>query len=207
MVKSRDMPQQLIFVRHGETTNNVEGRLMGWEHDYAHLTKQGQEDAKQTAKNLAGYKIDHIYHSDLIRTTETAAIICKALGRQSEPTHYLRERNLGTFADRTWQDLRENSPAEFAKFIDHEDAEWNGLKGESLNDMAKRFNEFLAQLHSSHQGQTVLLVTHSGFLHTILRDVFDFFPKHSFTEVGHSSITILEKSGGTYTLKLYNHTK
>ncbi len=201
------MPKAIIFVRHGETTNNVEGRLMGWVRDYAHLTEKGKGEAAKVAQTLLDYQIDHIYHSDLIRTAETAEIICKALGKESEPTMYLRERNLGNFADRTWDDIKTNSPADFTKFLDHADADWNGLEGESLRDMHERFQQFLDHLHKEHSNQTVLLVTHSGFLYTILRDFFEFFPKESFTEVGHSSITVLEKDNDHYRLKLYNHSK
>lgn len=177
---------------------------MGWVDDTAGLSEQGKQDAKSTAAKLASYQIDATYYSDLLRTTETANIITSTLQLSGQPTHLLRERNLGNFAGRTYHDIKTNSHADWDKFLDHHDPDWNGLEGESLRDMHKRFDQFMQKLKTKHPDQTVLLITHSGFMHTILRDYFEFFPKESFIEVGHSSLTILEKSGDKYELKAHN---
>jgi len=199
------MPKRLIFARHGETPYNLEGRLMGWKSDVG-LTANGRRHAKEVAAKLKDYHIDYIYASDLRRATETATIIANALTLTPLPTAGLRERNLGNFAERTWEDIQTNSATDWDKFLDHFDPDWNGLAGESLRDMHARFDHFLSQLRHKHSDQTLLLVTHSGFLYTILRDYFHFFPTESFLEVDHSSITILDKTGDGYSLTAFNQT-
>lgn len=202
------MPSRLIFVRHGHTKNNSKddhtNRMMGWVNDVVGLSDQGKEDALATARKLESYHIDTIYHSDLLRTTETSEIICSHLQMPSEPSLGIRERNLGNFADRTAHDIKQSRPQAWDKFLDHADPDWNGLEGESLRDVHMRFHNFMTGLHHDHSGQTVLLITHSGIMHTVLRDYFHFFPIESFVEVDHDSVTILDKVGGTYHLTLHN---
>lgn len=202
------MPKQLIFVRHGHTANNSTdhklNRLMGWDDDHFQLNKQGRLDAQETASKLKHCHIDAVYHSDLVRTTETADIITRKLGIVATPSFSIRDRNLGNFANLTMHEIKVNRPHDWDKFLDHHDSDWNGLEGESLRDIHKRFDQFMQQLKAKHHDQSVLLITHSGFIHTVLRDYFNFFPKESFMEVGHSSVTILEKSGDDYKLVVHN---
>lgn len=209
LVYNFTMPKQLIFVRHGHTlhnsTDHAHNRLMGW-NDHVGLSDQGYQDARRTAEKLQKYHIDYAFHSDFIRTTETAKIISEITGIAPIPTTYLRERNLGNFAELTMGEIKLNRPQDWAKFLDHHDPDWNGLEGESLRDVSNRFHTFLTETLSQYKDKSVLLITHSGYIHTILRDYFEFFDKDSFEEVGHSSVTILEKNGHTYKLVSYNET-
>jgi len=200
------MPQRLIFVRHGHTPFNStdhHSRFMGWD-DHVGLSNQGKQDALSTSSKLHSYQIDSVYHSDFIRTTETVAIITHELGLTSTPTHHLRERNLGNFDGHTVKEIMETRPADWTKFLDHADQDWNGLAGESLRAVNARFDQFMQHLKQQHSGQVVLLVTHSGIMHTILRDYFGFFPVESFIEVGHDSLTVLDRVGEQYQLTLHN---
>ena len=176
---------------------------MGW-HDHVGLSPQGQLDAKKTAQKLKQYPIDFAFHSDFIRTSETAKIISDEIGMAITPTHYLRERNLGNFAELTMGEIKANRPDDWAKFLDHHDPDWNGLEGGSLWDVSDRFHKFVSQILSQYPSKSILLITHSGYIHTILRDYFEFFDKDSFEEVGHSSVTILEKEGNKYNIITYN---
>jgi serine/threonine-protein phosphatase PGAM5 len=63
----------LYLVRHGQYFTEPEHRRHG------HLTPLGRRQAKRTAKRLAELPIDWIYHSDLPRAAETAAIIAESL--------------------------------------------------------------------------------------------------------------------------------
>ena len=142
------MPKQIIFVRHGDTPYNSKdprkNRMMGWI-DHVGLSDQGKADAKKTADKLKNYQIDCVYHSDFLRTAETAAIITAQLGLTSSPTHSLRERNLGSFANQTVHEVITTRPADWAKFLDHYDPDWNGLEGESLRDVYNRFHLFMLE--------------------------------------------------------------
>lgn len=198
------MPQTIILVRHGETDLNKSHRLMNWSHDVGTLTDQGQKEAAIVGNKLKEYRIDAMYASDLRRTRETAAIIATHVSLTPVLTPSLRERNLGIFGDHTFDELNAKWPDKVAKFLDHSDQEWNGLEGESLRDVQTRFDVFLTDLHARHHDQSILLVTHSGFLYIVLRDYFNFLPRETWLDVDHTSVTVLEKSAKTYTLTKFN---
>lgn len=197
------MPKQIIFIRHGETPYNAAHKFMNWETD-AGLTKQGIEQANIVGKRLKNYHIDAVYVSDLRRAAETAAIVEQHIGLTPLHEKLLRERNLGKFGGLTVSEIKEQYADEFKQWINHYDLDWNGLEGESLKDVHTRFHALLAMLEAKHAEETVLLVTHGGFLAITLRDIFNFFPKESHFDVEHTSITILEKHDGKYLLHSYN---
>ncbi len=177
---------------------------MGW-NDHVGLSPQGRRDALTTAKKLQNYQINAAYHSDLLRTRETAEIISRHLKIHSTPNQLLRERDLGNFANLTPHQIMLDRPDDWSKFIDHHDITWNGLNGESLHHVHQRIAKLRTTLKKHHAGATVLLITHSGLIHIMLRDHFGFFPKESFIDVAHDSITLLEKRVDRYHLALHNH--
>ena len=180
---------------------------MNWANDIGSLSATGRAEAAQVGSRLKELKIHAMYTSDLKRTRETAEIISTQIGIKPITTKGLRERNLGIFGDLTYDEIRTKWPEKAVKFLDHSDKDWNGLEGESLHDVHARFRIFLKELDKKHAAENVLLVTHSGVLYTVLRDLFNFFPQDSWMDVAHTSITILEKSGNTYTLKEFNKTE
>ena len=58
-----------LFVRHGETQDNIERILQGW-HD-TQLTEKGQREAQFLADKLQTQHIDAVYHSPLTRIKQT----------------------------------------------------------------------------------------------------------------------------------------
>ncbi len=177
---------------------------MGWDSDHVGLSAEGRLDAQITAAKLSKYSLDAIYYSDLRRTSETAEIITNILGISATPNVLIRERNLGSFAEHTMHDLKVNRSKEWEKFLDHHDPDWTIPGGESLRDVHTRFAQMLSFLSTNHNNQTVLLITHSGYIHTVLRDHFGFFAKDTFVEVDHTSHTVLTKTQSSYELTLYN---
>lgn len=196
------MLKRVYIVRHGQTTNNLEGRLMNW-HTKCGLTDEGAREAAVVANRLRSYAIDTIYASDLQRTVETAKIISDMLTMRFETTSLLRERDLGNFGGLTFDEIKSKWPNHFEKFIDHSDKDWNGFAGESINQVCARFNAFLH--HAENQNhENILLVTHSGIAYIVLRDVFGFLPQDSWLDIAHTSITILKKTISSYELELFN---
>lgn len=65
----------LLFVRHGETQDNIDTILQGWRD--TSLTEKGLEEAEIMAQQLNEQRLDAIYHSPLIRMKQTIAPIIK----------------------------------------------------------------------------------------------------------------------------------
>lgn len=199
------MPKKIILVRHGETLHNREKRLMNWQSDVG-LSDRGKEEAAIVGERLKSMSINAMYVSDLRRTRETGNIIASRTGHNPIYTEYLRERNLGKFGDHTFDEIKSLWPGELEIFLDHTNTTWNGLEGESLAQVHARFKKFLGHLEVEHQEETVLLVTHSGFLYINLQDVLELVPKNTWMDVEHTSITTIVKEGNKYIMESFNKT-
>ncbi|CAM3154309.1 histidine phosphatase family protein [Lactiplantibacillus plajomi] len=88
----------LYFVRHGETYFNQFQQFQGWSD--SPLTPTGIQQVQQLATALKGLPISGVYASDLLRSRQTASIICHHATWQAGSTHYLsdlREPFYGSF--------------------------------------------------------------------------------------------------------------
>lgn len=180
---------------------------MNWANDVGTLSEKGQKEANEVGLRLKQYSIHSMYVSDLRRTKETADIVAKHISVEPIHTLGLRERNLGIFGDLTFDEIKSKWPEKAVQFSSNADIDWNGLEGESIRDVHKRFQKFMDEIESKHPDETLLFVTHSGIIYTILKDLYHFFPQDSWMDVGHTSITILEKVNGNYVLKSFNQTE
>jgi broad specificity phosphatase PhoE len=133
---------KLYLVRHGQSTGNIGGTLMG-QSDHP-LTPLGEDQARAAAERLASIGPMPIYSSDLPRARATADHIVAAL-RDAEPADgpprvvldpRLREISLGDYEGRPWQEF-EADTALTAAFAD--DPYRTALpNGESLEHLEAR---------------------------------------------------------------------
>jgi broad specificity phosphatase PhoE len=138
----------LLFVRHGETDWNAEGRLQG--QTDRPLNDYGRRQARELAARLAGDGVAALYASDLSRAKETAEIVGAELGLPVVVDPDLRERNWGT-----WEGL---TPAE-------RDAV--AFVGETPQEHRERTMRAVRRIAERHPDQTVVVVTHGGSLRRI----------------------------------------
>lgn len=99
----------LDFVRHGESTDNVDG-ILGTAPPGAALTDLGEQQAHDVAVSIHGAYpngIDGIYASDLIRTQETAEPLAQLLGMDVTNLAGLDELNAGLFEGQSLNPLTE----------------------------------------------------------------------------------------------------
>lgn len=88
---------ELLFARHGATAMNLAGQRCGGDIDPP-LTDTGRAQARQLARAVAALAQPPVLviTSDLLRTRETARIVCDALpGAELLEMPALRERSLG----------------------------------------------------------------------------------------------------------------
>ena len=104
------MKQTLLFVRHGQTTWNVEHRLPG-QLPGVELNDTGRQQAKKLADALAVLPISAIISSPLERAYETAQIIMhgRNLDIQTDPD--LMDTNIGPWAGQIIEELSKNDPS------------------------------------------------------------------------------------------------
>ena len=158
-------PITLWFVRHGESTANLQGEKCLVEHD-TELTETGQNEAAQAATYFKDNSIEvsDIYTSPHVRCTQTAVIIADKFQLTSYVDNNLRERQWGELKNHTWKDL--------ATQLDEMDIEERYAfvpeGGESWQQMESRLFTAIGTIIEASSGSNIVIVTHKGCLRAIL---------------------------------------
>ncbi len=164
---------KLILLRHLQSQWNLENRFTGWTD--IPLSKQGIESAKEVAGKLAGFEIDKVYTSPLIRNKETVSLILENLGKEHLPIvidKALDERNYGKL-----QGLNKDQVK--AKYGEEQVRLWRRSweeappKGESLKDVFNRAVPFYKKHIEKDlkQGLNVLIVASHNSLRAIIKHI------------------------------------
>lgn len=154
--------ENLVLVRHGETSWNVEGRLQGRED--VPLNRRGRNQAERAAEVIASSGVNSIWASPLARARETASIIARRLGLVVEVASDLTEMDHGIWQGVRLPDIERCSPAEFET--------WTGaperlrVRGaETYDDVEGRIRALLRRLPPGR----VCLVTHGVVIQAAAR--------------------------------------
>lgn len=159
---------RIFFIRHGETTGDVEDRYGG---DYDdHLTKKGVKQSEKLAKKLKDMKIQVVYHSPRIRATETAQILATSINVELVVANDLRERNnYGVLTGMIKVEAKQKYPEEVRKL---ESSLHHGVKGsEDYGSFKDRVVEAFMEI--INKGGVVAVVSHGGPLSCIVREVLN----------------------------------
>jgi broad specificity phosphatase PhoE len=151
----------LIAVRHGETEWNLQRREMG-QLDSC-LTKRGIQQAEALGSRLSRISFHALYSSDLGRAVHTAEIIAAICQKDVRLDSGLRERHMGLFQGLTWEEMGQRFPKE------QETYDCTGFydvipEGETAQQRLDRSMRVLTGIAERHPNQTVVVVTHGGFL-------------------------------------------
>ena len=158
----------LILVRHAETEANINAVWNGALD--SPLTARGQLQVAATGARFATLApevggIEAFYVSPLARAQTTAAAIAHTIGMQPVVDDGLREFDLGDWEGRAMADLAATENLWGTWAVDPTFAPPNG---ESPASFGRRAVEATRQLVAAHPGQTLLLVTHGGFICNVL---------------------------------------
>lgn len=160
----------LYIVRHGQTVDNLDGRIQG--HSDSPLTPLGVRQAEAIADRLASESFAAIYSSDLGRAMHTAEIIAsrnpsilslsKGTGIPVQATPLLRELNLGVAQGLTLAEFDERYPYECRMWREHS-VEHRPPGGETIESLVDRCADFMRGLLSEYaDGDKLAVVGHSG---------------------------------------------
>lgn len=169
---------RVLFVRHGETTWNREGRIQGWAS--TPLTGRGRDQARETGVYLREVGVDRVLSSDLRRAQETARLVREGTrptdgddrpGVDAELAfeQAWRERDFGDFQGLTRGAIADRHP-DFSP-----DGSLVAVEsvpgGESLADFCRRVVAGWESLLAGVDGETVAVVTHGGPLRAVYGDI------------------------------------
>lgn len=103
------MKQTLLFIRHGQTTWNVEHLLPGQIEGVA-LNDTGKQQAAKLADALAAIPISAIISSPLERARDTAEIIVQGRGLTVQLEADLMDTNIGRWTGKKYDELAKDDP-------------------------------------------------------------------------------------------------
>jgi probable phosphoglycerate mutase len=165
-------PHRILFIRHGETDYNADGRLQG-QRDIP-LNGKGRAQASAVGRMLAKTmraEIDRLeassaFHaSPLLRVRNTLELARAEMG--FEPTRYtidddLKELTFGSWEGLTWPEVEARDPAGAHA---REKDKWGFVppRGESYAELAVRIQGWLARQHGD-----LFLASHGGVARALM---------------------------------------
>ena len=169
----------LIFMRHGEATDNVKEVLSDKEIYWSVLTSKGIDDVKESIKYLPN-DIDIIYVSPFPRTIQTAHYVLeKVKNNDVVIDNRLREIYYGKYSgqknNEELDNIRKNQ-------IDGDYFTSFGDYGENKFDIENRLTSFLIDVFNNNSTSSTVLIISHGSIISYMKRILNLKSKH--TEVG-----------------------
>jgi phosphoserine phosphatase len=196
------------LVRHGESSYNVEQRVQG-HCDESTLTEKGRVMAAQVGSALTGLSFDAAYASPLQRAAQTAQIITAGLQPPpSHPIHFtdnLKEISLPLWEGILFHDVAQQFPDLYQHWLHspHDlcmqvpDGSGQTQAFYPVRSLFSQAQTFWQELLGQHDGQTVLVVAHSGINRALICTALG-LPPSSYQAINQSNcgISVLNFTAG-----------
>ena len=192
------MKKTFYLVRHGSTEWNKERRFQG--RADIPLSEEGREQARKAKKMIDRLFFEEIFSSPLSRAVETAKIITCGRHLPIRIDDRLIERSFGSFEGELMAGIDIN-----ALHILRPD-----YGGETLEENAARFRDFLDDLAQHSSKKDFLIVTHGGSIGNFIRILYREEGQGRTLPRGklpNCSLTIIEWEDGAYDVKKIGYTE
>jgi probable phosphoglycerate mutase len=195
----------VILMRHGQAESNV-NRILAGRHMETHLTEYGRQQvvdsAKQLIKNIA---IEKVYTSPVIRTVETAQIVCQILGTEYAIDERLYETEMGRLVGMNYEEITTKYGDVLTRFYSDYDPVLESFGVEAFASVKHRIMSLLDDLMYKHEDSNVLMVTHLDPIKAALATLLDLNPKslHRWN-IRNASLTILKHESKIYSISGVN---
>jgi broad specificity phosphatase PhoE len=203
---------KLYLVRHGASTGNTPGNLIG--HSDHPLTADGKAQAAAVAARLAPLGPMPVFCSDLPRARATAGFIAEAWRAplpDVTPDPRLRELHLGDFEGRSWKEFQADQALMAALELDPYCTMLPN--GESLEQLAERVLAAVDDIVVAAGGgapealAAVCLVAHDGPIRAVLNHHLGVPPQKWWTlSTTHGGLSLLEWTDGWVNVRFVNDT-
>lgn len=154
---------EIVFIRHGQTDVNKDGRIQGAEVD-AELNEAGRDYAKRAAANFDETQFDLVYSSPMKRAVETAKIFTKGK-KELKLDQRLIEFDFGDWDGQKMADIAKKYPDAIdpwgkvtSNYIKY------AKNGESYAALEKRCQDFLDEMAKNYPDKKILVVAHGRLI-------------------------------------------
>jgi probable phosphoglycerate mutase len=208
----RSLPEsrrtRFILIRHGQSDFNLQSRIQGCSDEPA-LTDLGRSTADRAAEYLRRAGITRVLASPLRRAFEFAARIRAGLGTGADlcRDNRLREIELPLWEGLEIATVKRTDPEAYRCWRERPDRFVMGARFQPLPELYARAVSFWRACAERFEGETVLVVTHSGTVRALIAAKFDISPArfHSIQQ-SNGGLTILDSSPAGFELICLNAT-
>src|SRR4030042_534136 len=195
-------PTRLFLVRHGEVVRSGEGKFLGFT-DLG-LSRRGKTQIGVLAGYLRGVSLDQAYASDLIRTMDTAKIICQIRRIRLIPCPDFREMNMGDWDGKSWEEIKKKNPEVNPRFF-YNLKTFHFPGGENWPRFRSRVLKGMKALLENGRGKNILLAAHAGVNRVILAPALGLRYKNIFLmDQSYACLNIIEYHGTASKVLLMN---
>ena len=195
---------RFIFVRHGETEWNIQGRYQG-QSDIP-LSEKGRAQVAALGKRFEGIPVDVVYSSPLQRAYDSARAIAEPKGLPIRLVEGIKELDFGRWDGLTLEMLREQFGDSFMKY--RTEPFHYPMEGEGTLNRAKlRVGAALEEIKEEyrHTDKTVVVVAHGGILKLAIFYLLDMSSRfYRCIELDNTSLTILDIEEDRSILRVLN---
>ena len=165
---------RIFLVRHGATVLTAEDRFAGVTDVL--LSDEGREQARHLGLRLSGEHLAAAYASPLVRTMETARLICQPHGLTVQPRDGLREISHGHWEGLTRSEVEAKFPEETASW-NKDPYTFAPAQGETGLAVTARALPALLEIVRAHPAAKVLVVSHKATIRLLLSSLLGFDPR------------------------------
>jgi probable phosphoglycerate mutase len=190
----------MILMRHGQADNNVNRILVG-RHIESHLTEYGKRQVLDTAKYLGEISINKVLVSPVVRTIETAEIVCEYLGLDYQIDERLYEIELGRLVGMNYEEIILKYGNLFLEFYTENEAALTPYGVESFASIKQRIKNILDEMAETNSDRNVLMISHLDPIKAAIAIILDLKPESLYKwQIRNASLTILKNDNKAYAL-------
>jgi broad specificity phosphatase PhoE len=184
---------KLFFIRHGQTTGDVEDRYGSAYDDL--LSPEGEQQAQALAETLGGKGLQMVYSSPLQRARQTAQVLASSAVCEVKVLPGLAERSqYGILTGMLKAEAKQQHPEMVEALKDR----LNTIEGaESYADASARMHESFNQVVAANH-KCAAVVWHGGGMRALFRD---FLKMGELNAIGDCCWVELEKTGDGFVIK------
>jgi len=194
---------EVFFIRHGRTSWNREGRLMG-QTDIP-LDAVGRRQAEAAAHWIGQYHPARVYASPLARARETGEAVAAHLDLPLQVDERWSEVDMGAMAGLTWSEVEEEHP-DFVRARKVDPANADRLNGESDRMMQRRAVDAFSDVVVECRSSTAAVTSHGGTIKAVLAHILDMPLGEKWRlQIANGSVTRVRCSRRGWQVELLNY--
>lgn len=193
---------RLYLIRHCEAEGNLYRRMQG-NYDGC-ITELGRRQLTALVRRFQEVPLDAVYASDLCRSIETAAALCRPRGLPVYTDRRLREVNVGPWEDQTFGNVAADDPEEMRRFTS-DTLHWSIPGADTYAGVAERGAAAITDIVKAHREETVAVCAHGFFIGAVLDKLFYDLKRSDLAGRGaNTAVTLMIWDGERFSLE-YSH--